>query len=711
MGVMAAVAFTLASCTEEKLSAPEVEMTPYTIYANSAETKTANDGMSTVWAEGDALSVFHAPAGSTEYGDNTKFTLKDAATGKFDTDELKGELSDANDWYVIYPYSSYVKTPAATENGYINVGTKGAVTQNGYDDMAHLAGANCPLYGVAEGVSDKTVPSLQMNQLTSVVRVKVTNNSGADVAVKSVAFTAEEAICGTFYVDVTGETPAYVASGANFVSNTASVSVSGDEKLADGETACVYVMFKPFTALAGSQLKLAVNGTEKVKDVETDLTFAPGVINTLSYSIESETKAVTIKEVLDGGKGATVFTGGLVVATYNRGFLIEDETGKILVYENKTPSAKIGDKVTVLGTTSLYAGLLQIGNPTVEVVSSNNAVVYPEPVVLDAAGMDAQLSASVISYIEYTGELVISGNYYNVNIDGANTAIGSISYPSVDLSALNGKTIRVTGYFIGVNQSKYVNTMAVSVEEVVVSQLDGKQIAFELWGEQAVLDLGVKTPGKLYVGLYDSELKGYYYSDWDVYDYMIVATDATSGEIRLAGEIPGGGSFGFNDGVNFIYTDYDGESLILSSEYYEVEDASASVLAEPVDLKTWEMPEYSVDGKQWVFRWTVSKDRYYDMVIDLGHTTEGIVYFAQASEDSNGNPVWNIVFACGYEILKTDSESGYIQTEAGVVFQYSELTETTMHVIEDEWFEFDEFAKDKTGTITEYVSAIGGLNL
>lgn len=291
MGVMAAAAFTLTNCTEEIQSAPEVEKVPYTIYADAADTKTENDGLSTVWVEGDALNVFHAPAGTTEYGDNSMFTLSDAEAGKFVTEELKGELAEVNDWYVLYPYNKDVTTPAAKDKGYINVGSKTAITQYGYGTMAHLSGLNCPLYGVAEGVSDETIPALVMNHLTSVVKVEVTNNTGDDIVVSNVVFTAPEEICGTFYVDFTGEAPEYVGSGADDVSNSAAVNVSGAETLAAGQTADVYVVIKPFTAKAGSELKLSVNGSEKTKTLDADVVFAPGCIKTLTFSLEEAAPA------------------------------------------------------------------------------------------------------------------------------------------------------------------------------------------------------------------------------------------------------------------------------------------------------------------------------------------------------------------------------------------------------------------------------------
>ena len=69
-------------------------------------------------------------------------------------------------------------------------------------------------------------------------------------------------------------------------------------------------------------------------------------------------------------------------------------------------------------------------------------------------------------YIEYVGTLSVSGNYYNVNVDGTTTAIGSLQYidAAAHPAAVNGAKIKVRGYFIGVSSSKYVNTMTVSVE-------------------------------------------------------------------------------------------------------------------------------------------------------------------------------------------------------------------------------------------------------
>jgi len=674
MGVMAAAAFTLTNCTEEIQSAPEVEKVPYTIYADAADTKTENDGLSTVWKEGDALNVFHAPAGTAEYSENSMFTLSDAEAGKFVTEELKGELAEVNDWYVLYPYSKYVTTPAAKDKGYIDVGSKGALTQSGYGSMAHLSGLKCPLYGVAEGVSDKTVPSLVMNHLTSVVKVEVTNNTGADAVVSNVVFTAPEEICGTFYVDFTGEAPAYVGSGANFVSNSATVNVAGAETLAAGKTADVYVMIKPFTAEAGSELKLSVNGSEKTKTLDADVVFAPGCIKTLTFSLEETAEPVTIAEVIAGGAGASVFTEGLVVAAYERGFLIEDETGKVLVYEGKAPSAAVGDKVSVSGVTSKYANLIQIGSPSVEVKSSGNDVKYPEPVVLDGAGMDAQLASTEISYIEYTGVLSVSGSYYNVAVEGASTAVGSVSYPgeALGLNDLDGKSVTVTGYYIGMTKNMYVNTMAVSVEEAASTadyDIDGKQWCFnwEAMGADAVLDLGVTEEGTAIIA-YEQ------YGVWNPYivaEYTVSKTDGTSGVIVLTLD-------GMSAEIPYSEATENTVHIECASLYLDNDCTLATELI-PISLAGGN----TLDGKQWAAE---MEDR--SVLFDFGLAEEGMLTIALPSMDGTEYFVHMVGF---YEIAPVSETSGVVtfyqydwewdELLEPIDIQYSDLGEASVNII------------------------------
>ncbi len=184
---------------------------------------------------------------------------------------------------------------------------------------------------------------------------------------------------------------------------------------------------------------------------------------------EVEVKYDAISDILENGEGEYTVKGQ-VVGTYARGCLINDGTGYILYYAGSATTATVGDVVTISGAVTKKYELYQFGNTSpITVVSTGGKVTYPTPRALSATDMDAMLATPAIEYVSYTGTLTISDSgkgyyYYNVDIDGAETAVGSISYPVEGLvdTLLNNKQVTVTGYFIGVS-GKYFNTMATSV--------------------------------------------------------------------------------------------------------------------------------------------------------------------------------------------------------------------------------------------------------
>lgn len=175
--------------------------------------------------------------------------------------------------------------------------------------------------------------------------------------------------------------------------------------------------------------------------------------------------SVTIAEAIAAADNtAIVIENATVIGVYSRGVLVEDTTGKLLVYVGSAVDAKVGDVVKVEGAMATYGGLRQVGTPTVTVTGSTS-YTYPTATVMDGAAMDAYLSNPVIQYVEYTGTLAISDYYYNVTVDGAATAVGSLAYViegTVD-PTLNGQQILVKGWTIGFSGGKYVNTMITSV--------------------------------------------------------------------------------------------------------------------------------------------------------------------------------------------------------------------------------------------------------
>lgn len=306
-------ALAFSSCQKEPVeSAPAVSEPNFTLFAQpSSATKTTNEGLNTKWAEGDAINVFHATAGTTEYVSDGQFSLKDTESGKFDG-TVSGLDADASyDWYAFYPYSSYITTPA-NKDGYRTVGGK-SQTQTGNDNMKHISGDSCPLYGVAKGVAYDETPSIEMNHLASVIKVNVTNNSGDDLTVSSIAFTGTEDIVGTYYINFAASPVTYTSSGDNYISNTATLTVNNGDAIANGSSAAFYIALKPFTAKSGSTLKLSVNGYEKNITIPTDVTFTAGHIKTLGFDYNKVAENYSGTYLLlnsDKTKACPAFTAG-----------------------------------------------------------------------------------------------------------------------------------------------------------------------------------------------------------------------------------------------------------------------------------------------------------------------------------------------------------------------------------------------------------------
>ena len=290
LGVIAAAAISLVSCQKE-ISAPDenpvVKGTPFEIIATSADTKTINNGLETKWAGNESINLFYAAAGSSTYNNGGEFTTTESgASVKFNGTIDASKLGDSNDWYAFYPYKSQIESPVNTK-GYAYIGGRSDTPQQqtGSDNKKHLAGDNLPMYAIAPRVEKGTTPELSFNHLASVIKVHVTNSTSEPVAVSSVSFTAPEDIVGQFFIDFSTKSPAYTA--ATYTSNTANLNVK-DAEITAGASADFYLAIKPFTAPAGSTLKLAVNGSEKAIELTKDVTFTAGHIKPLNFKYEKQ---------------------------------------------------------------------------------------------------------------------------------------------------------------------------------------------------------------------------------------------------------------------------------------------------------------------------------------------------------------------------------------------------------------------------------------
>lgn len=331
LGAICAAAFTLTNCNKEiaEPKAPVTEGIPFEIVAATADTKTENTGLNTVWTTGDALNVFHAEAGTTAYGTNDQFTYT-GADNKFKGKLTTGLEADSYDWYALYPYSSYIKTPTNSDRGgYVYIGERSDQTQiqTGNDSKAHLIyGAsnqtglrNCPLYAVAKGVAASATPTFTMKQLASIVEVNVTNPNDAPLTVSTVSFTAPAGtnIVGTFYVNFTDNGDAVYTDG-DYPGNIANLTVKNGTAIAKDGVAKFYLAIKPFTANTGDVLKISVNGYEKTHELTKNVEFKAGKIEAVNFKYDKPapsgfattyTSNVTMKDGTNSS-AANVVIGG-----------------------------------------------------------------------------------------------------------------------------------------------------------------------------------------------------------------------------------------------------------------------------------------------------------------------------------------------------------------------------------------------------------------
>ena len=224
--------------------------------------------------------------------------------------------------------------------------------------------------------------------------------------------------------------------------------------------------------------------TENILDTEEEektLTVTPS--STPEVSVDP-TNVETIESVITNSLGVHVVEG-VVVAVNAQSFLLSDSTGMILVYMGSTwiPDVEVGQKLRLTGTTSDYAKARQFSKDSTYEVIGNGSVKHPSYLPVGGYNADKLVASSNImpTFVKVYGRLSISGKYYNLTIDGANNAIGSLSYPvNVDeLSNLNGKLIQVYGYVTGVSGSDmYLNIIPTSVTELSIIDInDANEIA------------------------------------------------------------------------------------------------------------------------------------------------------------------------------------------------------------------------------------------
>ena len=218
---------------------------------------------------------------------------------------------------------------------------------------------------------------------------------------------------------------------------------------------------------------------------------------------EEEDPTTPIANVeLDG----TYTVKGVVTALSARGFILTDESGSIFYY-NASYKANyvVGQELTVTGKISQYNKGLQIDGTSATIVEGEVVgYEYPTPATADAAAIDAFIANTAnrfATYVELTGDLEISGNYYNVTVAGTKN-MGSIYYPTNDIKAAlaTGTNITIKGYAIAVSGGKYYNmVVSEATTNYVIPKITpaSTSMSFVAEGEAKTNELTVAGQGEL----------------------------------------------------------------------------------------------------------------------------------------------------------------------------------------------------------------------
>ena len=261
-GLLVAAAFALTNCAQKESYAPVQEDTKsfnFELVVNlPAETKTINDGVHTKWEENDEILVtFSSKIGIFPYSSNAKFTTQGDGkfTGQVSMTTILGDIING------FGYANITATYPSDSKGVPEF-----TTQSEYGSMAHLAKANCPLYGELTNAHLKfigqdgacVIPELPLEHTTSVIEVAVKNSTAAAINVNEVDFLVGDEVKATTVVEKAGA-------------------------LAAGETAKVYIVVEPGTY---SNLSFTVNDSFVKTINAAEATFTAGKIKKVNFEVK-----------------------------------------------------------------------------------------------------------------------------------------------------------------------------------------------------------------------------------------------------------------------------------------------------------------------------------------------------------------------------------------------------------------------------------------
>ena len=301
-------------------------------------------------------------------------------------------------------YGSGVYTNPADEGFTFKAGDKVKVTLKAgearvttYNKLYEVTGSQGASWVVVEKIGTATVTPVE------IAPNQITDFQAMPVSIKNVTAPAT--------ASTWNGTKTFTQNGVEVTVYTSQGAPWADQQFVAGATGTI----TGYAALYKGAAQVSPRSTKDIADFMSGTTPEP------------DPDVTPIGEITTEG---TYKTEGTVVARGKMAYIIADNTGAMMVY-HKDNERTVGEKISISGEVTIYNAQSTpqfSASAEVEVLSTGNSWSY-NPTKMDGAAMDGLLSGTpVCKEIEFEGNLAVDGNYVNVAIPGAVSAIGSVKY-------------------------------------------------------------------------------------------------------------------------------------------------------------------------------------------------------------------------------------------------------------------------------------------
>ncbi len=324
MGLMLA-ASALTNCSKDETAAVPETQQEFTIEAAytpiTSDTRTTLDPATgkVAWDAEDDLSVFVVEAGTTPSSwVNNKFTVKDAAQGTFVSSTVSIDPAKTYDWYIMSPYSQYVKNPVGASGTTFQIGNQ---TQDNAAPTAHLTNVDL-MTGVVTNVAGDQKPVVTLAHRATLMKFTIVNKETEAITPTSVQFEAAAGttIGGQFAIDfATGAlTP---ASGKAW--NSTTLTIKDAPAVEPNGSYDVYMMMPPFTLASGATFTITVTTKDNTTSTQertmaNAISFVAGKMNTATINFTKDVVKpieVTLIDKIANLTAGTYYMAGRTSAT------------------------------------------------------------------------------------------------------------------------------------------------------------------------------------------------------------------------------------------------------------------------------------------------------------------------------------------------------------------------------------------------------------